>query len=688
MSGAEDQVRKSIDVLFDASLERVLPDVVTHQTIEICSDRAFRATWPKLLITDIARLDSSDPAFLVSVVRPADFVHLLDHVSEALFNDIQPQLEAQFPGNKYARGAKLRTRIADRVQYHRGRVEQRAAEYLNKTRSPGPFPPPSQVRSQVIERIATACVTEATAVGRVGSLSRHFKVLAFLATCDAVGQRRTEILGRLTDGSSRAYPLVPRYVSSREIPRVTKFVAPVDSDLELVANELAPMFPEMELVHRAHKRFRKHDDFLSQFMPHNRPPHPSLRAEFEAALVRRIQDPDNPGVIITGQEFLERERRQRQGAPEGVAVATSLTIALEWVMQQVLFVESAAAPPKARGASLFSRLSSLAPLTQRTQELLAAVFPERALGVRDRYSHGLYFGDSRRSLESDVAGLSETITSLRADLVLSGTWGRVTGAKQRWDASRRLDPAHDIVILQQRTGADILQQPQTEPLRKHLFFLLELLLPDKRLIAQAAFLFWVNGRRSTSAGARDEGRFLALLNLLASLEAFVRAVVEHLGGDTLLIEPQGPDLIKTSLAMLADDAGQLLSRPSIDLVFPGSRRVPELAASIAAIRAVRDLAFHGHWAAWSSSWDDVAHLMVKLMLSAAQAVPLQPGEDADRAFLVNAAGPELVEKAPPRSEPSHEEIAVAAYFVALARGMKPGHELDDWLAAERYLRAR
>lgn len=31
----------------------------------------------------------------------------------------------------------------------------------------------------------------------------------------------------------------------------------------------------------------------------------------------------------------------------------------------------------------------------------------------------------------------------------------------------------------------------------------------------------------------------------------------------------------------------------------------------------------------------------------------------------------------------HEEIACTAYYMAEARGFEPGHELEDWLAAEQ-----
>lgn len=44
------------------------------------------------------------------------------------------------------------------------------------------------------------------------------------------------------------------------------------------------------------------------------------------------------------------------------------------------------------------------------------------------------------------------------------------------------------------------------------------------------------------------------------------------------------------------------------------------------------------------------------------------------------------------TEPSSEElggmIATAAYYLAAARNFTPGHELDDWLEAERNVRAK
>jgi hypothetical protein len=36
-------------------------------------------------------------------------------------------------------------------------------------------------------------------------------------------------------------------------------------------------------------------------------------------------------------------------------------------------------------------------------------------------------------------------------------------------------------------------------------------------------------------------------------------------------------------------------------------------------------------------------------------------------------------------KPNHEEIRLRAYEIYLERGRLPGHELDDWLQAEREL---
>ena len=38
-----------------------------------------------------------------------------------------------------------------------------------------------------------------------------------------------------------------------------------------------------------------------------------------------------------------------------------------------------------------------------------------------------------------------------------------------------------------------------------------------------------------------------------------------------------------------------------------------------------------------------------------------------------------------KTTPTHEEIALRAYEIYLARGREDGHDVDDWLQAEREL---
>lgn len=65
-------------------------------------------------------------------------------------------------------------------------------------------------------------------------------------------------------------------------------------------------------------------------------------------------------------------------------------------------------------------------------------------------------------------------------------------------------------------------------------------------------------------------------------------------------------------------------------------------------------------------------------LSAELAQPDEPEVSASPEELISARV----------TESRHEEIARAAYFLAEARGFEPGHELDDWLAAEQQVASR
>lgn len=55
--------------------------------------------------------------------------------------------------------------------------------------------------------------------------------------------------------------------------------------------------------------------------------------------------------------------------------------------------------------------------------------------------------------------------------------------------------------------------------------------------------------------------------------------------------------------------------------------------------------------------------------------PNEPGTDASSTI-------------PTSIDDFHAQVAEMAYFLAEKRGFTPGHEMEDWLAAEAQLRAR
>lgn len=75
---------------------------------------------------------------------------------------------------------------------------------------------------------------------------------------------------------------------------------------------------------------------------------------------------------------------------------------------------------------------------------------------------------------------------------------------------------------------------------------------------------------------------------------------------------------------------------------------------------------------------------------AAGAAPVAKKPRAPRKTLTTKSA--AVEAAVMTAEPSTEDvggmIATAAYYLAAARNFTPGHELDDWLEAERSIRAK
>ncbi len=62
--------------------------------------------------------------------------------------------------------------------------------------------------------------------------------------------------------------------------------------------------------------------------------------------------------------------------------------------------------------------------------------------------------------------------------------------------------------------------------------------------------------------------------------------------------------------------------------------------------------------------------------------------NADSTLLLSELPYYAMVTAAPHFSDHHTAIAEAAYFRAERRGFAPGHELEDWLAAEREIEGR
>jgi hypothetical protein len=63
--------------------------------------------------------------------------------------------------------------------------------------------------------------------------------------------------------------------------------------------------------------------------------------------------------------------------------------------------------------------------------------------------------------------------------------------------------------------------------------------------------------------------------------------------------------------------------------------------------------------------------------------PDEPESKSD----ASPGGPGIAPRHPPREVEHADRIAKRAYELATQRGLAPGHELDDWLQAEREIEA-
>jgi hypothetical protein len=80
----------------------------------------------------------------------------------------------------------------------------------------------------------------------------------------------------------------------------------------------------------------------------------------------------------------------------------------------------------------------------------------------------------------------------------------------------------------------------------------------------------------------------------------------------------------------------------------------------------------------------------KIVVKSSAAAAVKKPRAARKTLTVKPAAEEVavVTAAKPSTEDVGSMIATAAYYLAAARNFTPGHELDDWLEAERSVRAQ
>lgn len=83
-------------------------------------------------------------------------------------------------------------------------------------------------------------------------------------------------------------------------------------------------------------------------------------------------------------------------------------------------------------------------------------------------------------------------------------------------------------------------------------------------------------------------------------------------------------------------------------------------------------------------------IVVKSSAASAAEVPAKKPRVPRKTLSTKAAATEaaVASAVEPSSEAVDGMIATAAYYLAAARNFTPGHELDDWLEAERSVRAQ
>jgi hypothetical protein len=331
------------------------------------------------------------------------------------------------------------------------------------------------------------------------------------------------------------------------------------------------------------------------------------------------------GILMPKELALSESRRDRFRMPDGIACALGIATLTESLLRQVVSAKKWGGPQNARGGELVTRVGANVALAPGTVANLQVIFDQRSLSLRDAMAHAASFADDEARVDSVVGGLSQTLALLVRDLAAAKVLDEALAAP-RWDAGTALDPAYLARIDEQYgPGLNIVDQLRDDDARKHVFKVLATATPDKRLLGSAGFLLWISGQRDEHAGQQfdDAQQFAALFGSLLTLEELLRALYEANGQRVLRVAP-GSGVVRCHLAMLDDQPGELLERPCLETLFRHYGIEENCVNSFLAVKAVRDLAFHGCWEALPKPWARYTHLVVKLIFTLCSIAHFEP----------------------------------------------------------------
>src|SRR5208283_931410 len=129
----------------------------------------------------------------------------------------------------------------------------------------------------------------------------------------------------------------------------------------------------------------------------------------------------------------------------------------------------------------------------------------------------------------------------------------------RWDEGRTLDPTVRATLEREyqperNLTTIIFSRGRYSWMR--VWRKIELLIPDKLVMAQTASLLWVSGQEDARCGREDDTHHFAAIHAgLVVLEELFRAVYERHGRRVLRVQNDGPDRVRCELAILDSRAG-------------------------------------------------------------------------------------------------------------------------------------